>query len=197
MRRNFARLVALISIVAVSACVDSHPPWHLNAVEGHLPDLAFNLTSDDGKNVTEKDFAGKIDLLYFGYTHCPDVCPLTLAQLHAALLRLGPSADDVRVLFVSVDPERDTPSVLHKYVQAFDPRVTGLTGTPAEIEALAKRYRAAFDRASPKSDGNYEVSHSSGIYVFDRRGKARLLATSGESVDAIAHDLRLLARENP
>ena len=197
MRRTFSRLAALVCTVAASACVDSHPPWHLDSVEGHLPDLAFHLTSDDGKNVTEKDFAGKVDLLYFGYTHCPDVCPLTLARLHAALERLGSAADDVRVLFVSVDPARDTPSALRKYVQAFDPHVTGLTGTSTEIETLAKRYRAAFDRASPKSEGNYEVSHSSGVYVFDRLGRARLLATSGESVDAIAHDLRLLLQENP
>ena len=89
MRRTFSRLAALVCTVAASACVDSRPPWHLDSVEGHLPDLAFHLTSDDGTNVTEKDFAGKVDLLYFGYTHCPDVCPLTLARLHAALERLG------------------------------------------------------------------------------------------------------------
>jgi protein SCO1/2 len=195
MHRLLLLLVILLCTAAVPACVASRPPWHLDSVEGHLPDLSFQLTSDNGKKVTEKDFAGKIDLVYFGYTHCPDVCPLTLAHLHVALQRLGSAADDVHVLFVSVDPARDTPAALYTYVRAFDPHITGLTGEPSEIETLAKRYRAAFDRETPKSDGEYEVSHSSGIYVFDRLGKARLLATSGASVDAIAHDLRLLIRE--
>jgi protein SCO1 len=195
MRRPFSVSVVLVGVLALAACASPHPTWQLDDVAGHLPDLAFQLTSDDGNKVTEKDFAGKVDLLYFGYTHCPDVCPLTLAHLHVALQRLGDAADEVHVLFVSVDPARDTPEALHEYVGAFDPRITGLTGTPQQIEALAKRYRAAFNRETAKGDGSYDVSHSSGIYVFDRTGKARLLATSATSVDAIAHDLGILVGE--
>jgi protein SCO1/2 len=195
MRTSASLLTVLICALGVAGCAAPHPPWQLDDVDGHLPDLAFRLTSDTGETVTEKNFAGKIDLLYFGYTHCPDVCPLTLAHLHVAMQRLGAAADDVQILFVSVDPARDTPGVLHEYVRAFDPHITGLTGPPDDIEALAKRYRAAFDREAPKSDGNYEVSHSSGVYIFDRGGKARLLATSGSSVDALTHDIGQLVRE--
>lgn len=178
------------------ACAQSAPQWQLEDVEGHLPDLAFKLTSDASETVTEKDFAGKVVLLYFGYTHCPDVCPLTLGRVHTALQRLGAHADHVHVLFVSVDPARDTPQALHTYVSVFDSRITGLTGSPSAIESLAKRYRAVFDRKTGKSGGNYDVSHSSGIYVFDTGDKARLLATPDASIDAMVHDLRILASEN-
>lgn len=195
MRRIIASSFVLAAVLVLSSCTASKPSWQLDDVEGHLPDLAFNLVSDSGTPVTAKDYAGKIDLLYFGYTHCPDVCPLTLAHLHVVLQRLGEAAEGVNVLFVSVDPTRDTPETLHDYVAAFDSHVTGLTGTPDQIAALAKRYRAAFNRETPKADGNYDVSHSSGIYIFDRTGKARLLATSASSVDAIEHDLKILLDE--
>jgi len=130
--------------------------------------------------------------LYFGYTHCPDVCPLTLAQLHVVMQRLGTLADGARILFVSVDPTRDTPAVLHAYVNAFDPRAVGLTGDPRVIEALVKRYRSAFTREPASSDGNYEVSHSSAIYIFDRGGNARVLSTPTDTQDDLVHDLHLL-----
>lgn len=182
--------------LALSACSGAKPEWQLSDVRGHLPDLEFNLTDDTGKLVDASHFAGKINLLYFGYTHCPDVCPLTLTHLHVVLQRLGAQADRVHVLFISVDPARDTPALLHQYVNAFDPRVTGLTGTPAQIAAIAKRSRAAFNRDSAKPDGSYDVSHSSGIYVFDPSGHARLLATSADSIDEIVHDLHILLETN-
>jgi protein SCO1/2 len=166
--------------------------WRLTNVSGHMPDLDFQLVDDQGKSVSGQDYRGKVVLLYFGYTHCPDVCPLTLAQLHVVMQRLGPLADGARILFVSVDPARDTPEVMHAYVNAFDPRAVGLSGSPREIEALSKRYRSAFTREPDRADGQYEVSHSSAIYVFDSQGKARLLATPNNSQDDMVHDLHLL-----
>ncbi len=166
--------------------------WRLTNVTGHMPDLDFRLVDDQGKAVTGQDYRGKVVLLYFGYTHCPDVCPLTLAQLHVVMQRLGPLADGARILFVSVDPARDTPAIMHAYVNAFDPRAVGLSGTPRDIEALSKRYRSAFTREPDKGDGQYEVSHSSAIYVFDRDGKARLLATPANPQDDLVHDLHLM-----
>lgn len=167
-------------------------PFRLTNVTGHLPDLKLQLTNDDGKPVTAKDFRGKVVMLYFGYTHCPDVCPLTMTRMHVVLQQLGKPADDVRFLFVTVDPARDTVPVLHEYVTAFDKHAVGLTGTRAQISALAKRYRAAFDRGKVQKNGGYEVNHSSAIYVFDRQGRARVLATPATTNADLVHDLHLL-----
>src|SRR5690348_4872829 len=193
LRHRWLRLgLAAGALFALAACA-SHPQWQLDDVQGHLPDLKFQLTSDLGQPVTAATYRGKVVLLYFGYTHCPDVCPLTLVHLHTVLQKMGKAADDVRVLFVTVDPSRDTVPVLHQYVTAFDPRIAGLTGTQDAIAQLAKRYRAFYKPETPKDKaGDYDVTHSSAIYVFDRDGHARLLATPGSSNDEILHDLDIL-----
>jgi protein SCO1/2 len=117
-------------------------------------------------------------------------------HLHTVLQRLGKGADDVRILFVTVDPTRDTVPVLRQYVTAFDPRIVGLTGSQDEIAKLAKRYRSFYQRETPKTaSGEYEVTHSSAIYIFDREGRARLLATPGSTNDAIFHDLKILVEQ--
>jgi protein SCO1/2 len=190
---RLARLLLFVAILLLAACHRGDAlPWRLTNVSGHMPDLKFQLTDDTGKPVTGEDYRGKVVLLYFGYTHCPDVCPLTLAHLHAVLQRVGPTADGARILFVSVDPARDTPAIMHVYVNAFDKRAVGLTGPPRAIEALSKRYRSAFTREPDKGDGQYEVSHSSAIYLFDRHGRARLLSTPATAQDDLVHDLYLL-----
>jgi protein SCO1/2 len=183
----------ILACAALTAgCSHDDGPWQLTDVSGHLPDLAFQLTEDTGQSVNAAAFAGRTTLVYFGYTHCPDVCPETMARLMQVLEKL-PAADakQVRILFISVDPARDTPEALHAYVGAFDAEhIRGLTGTNAQVEALAKRYRIAYQMEKRDPKGNYEVTHSSAVYIFDRAGHARLLATSGDSPDAIAHDLR-------
>jgi protein SCO1/2 len=194
--RHWLRPALLLLLLAVGlllgGCQHDQPPFRLTNISGHMPDLDFKLTDDNGKAVTGADYRGKVVLLYFGYTHCPDVCPLTLAQLHVVMQRLGPLADDARILFVSVDPARDTPAIMHAYVNAFDPRAVGLVGSARAVETLSKRYRSAFTREPGDADGNYEVSHSSAIYVFDREGHARVLATPSASHDDLVHDLHLL-----
>jgi protein SCO1/2 len=197
MKPRHRRLPALLLLLLAAAlvlggCHHGEPPFRLTNISGHMPDLDFRLTDDNGKDVTGADYRGKVVLLYFGYTHCPDVCPLTLAQLHVVMQRLGPLADDARILFVSVDPARDTPAIMHTYVNAFDPRAVGLVGKARAVETLSKRYRSAFTREPSSADGAYEVSHSSAIYVFDRDGRARLLATPSASRDDLVHDLHLL-----
>ncbi|BFI95518.1 MAG: SCO family protein [Rhodanobacter sp.] len=186
-------LLPLMCGLLLAACQQHKPlPFKLTDIAGHMPDLQFQLTDDNGKTVTAGDYRGKIVLLYFGYTHCPDVCPLTLAHLHQVMEKLGKQADDVRILFVSVDPARDTPAVMHAYVNAFDKHAVGLTGSPGAIEALTKRYRAAFTREPSGKNGNYEVSHSSAIYVFDRDGHARVLSTPITAQADLVHDIKLL-----
>jgi len=190
-------LLPVCATLLLAACA-SHPQWQLDSVQGHLPDLKFQMTNDLGQPVTAATYRGKVTLLYFGYTHCPDVCPLTLVHLHTVLQKLGKRADDVRILFVTVDPTRDTVPVLHQYVTAFDPRVVGLTGSQDAIAQLAKRYRVFYkpEPAKASSTGDYDVTHSSAIYVFDREGRARLLATPGSSNDEILHDLEILVGQS-
>ncbi len=197
-------LVALIVLAVAGVATmlllrhDAHhaQPWELTDIRGHMPDLRFHLLNDRDQPVTGASYRGKTVLLYFGYTHCPDVCPTTLAHLSVVMQNLGAAAKDVRVLFVSVDPKRDTPAVLHAYVDAFDPQqFVGLTGTPQQIARVAKRYRVAYSYGKPDAAGNYVVNHSAAIFIFDDRGRARLLATQQSTVPQLTHDLTLLLHE--
>lgn len=189
--RRIALIAALGVLTALAGCKHPTEPWQLTNVTGHLPDLDFSLTGDDGHAVTGDTFKGRVSLVYFGYTHCPDVCPETMGRLMQVLGKLGPDAQKVRILFITVDPARDTPQALHDYVGAFDAQhAEGLSGTDWQIESLAKRYRVAYQMEKRDPNGNYEVTHSSAVYVFDSQGHARLLATDHDTPDAIAQDLR-------
>lgn len=172
------RVVTLGAAAAITGLATAAPAfaWNSTDLGGAMPALQFRMTrASDGKTATAADFKGKIVLLYFGYTFCPDVCPTTLLNLTTMLKSLGKDADAVRVLFVTVDPGRDTLSVLKDYTDAFAPQVVGLRGTPDELAALAKRYRVSYS-VTPAANGHaYEVTHSSAVYVFDRAGNIRLL----------------------
>ena len=190
-RRLTALGIGLCVALGGAGCSQHGEPWQLTDVSGHLPDLDFTLTGDDGKPVAADSLKGRASLVYFGYTHCPDLCPETMARLMQVLQRVGPDADNTRILFVSVDPARDTPPLLRAYVRAFDEKhAVGLTGSDRAIEAVAQRYRIAYQMEKRDPNGAYEVSHSSAVYIFDRDGHARLLATDRDSIDAIAADLR-------
>jgi protein SCO1/2 len=188
-----ATLVAVLAL-ALGACQRSAPEAKYTArdITGVMPPLAFTLTDGSGTAVTAADYRGKTVLVFFGYTHCPDVCPTTLAALSRVLKRLGPAADSVRVLFISVDPQRDTPKRLKNYAAAFAPQVVGLTGSDAQLTAVVKRYRVAYRHDKPDANGDYAVYHSSAIFIFDADGKARLLATGTESVPELTQDLQTL-----
>ena len=191
-RRLLPFLVALLAALLLGGCLRGEQPFRLTDISGHMPDLDFQLVDDGGKAVRGADYRGKVVLLFFGYTHCPDVCPLTLAELHQVLKQLGPEADRTRILFVSVDPTRDTPATMRQYVNAFDPRAVGLVGSERAVEALSKRYRSAFSRSPGSAGDDYEVSHSSAVYVFDQAGRARVLVSPGTPREDLVHDLKLL-----
>lgn len=184
-------LFTLAAWLLLAACSSGGGPWQTRNITGLMPDLEFTLAAPGGDAVDAQRFRGKIVLLYFGYTNCPDVCPITLAKLGKAVAALGDDADRVRVVFVSVDPARDRPR-LASYARYFGSEVVGLTGSEDQLRALTKRYRVTYSLGKADEDGNYEVSHSSGVFIFDAAGKIRLLATDQDPVDAIAHDLRLL-----
>ncbi len=183
---------ALILTGLVAGCAGSGPQYALKNITGLVSPLAFHLTDQDGLPVTAADYRHDVVLLYFGYTRCPDECPTTLAMLANALQTLGPQASQVRVLFVSVDPRRDTAAVLKRYVGNFGPQFVGLRGDQAELTRLSKRYRIAYHYEKPDRYGNYEVDHSSAVFVFDRDGQARLLALSDNTAQQVASDLRRL-----
>ena len=150
--------------------------WTLYDVKGHLPDLKFSLPGAGGKTVSSDDLKGKTVLLFFGYASCPDICPTTMAQLTAVLQNLGDKARDVRIVFVSVDPHRDTPDILQAYVDAFNKNAMGVTGDEKQIADLARRYRVAYQIEKPKPGDDaeiYDVTHSRGVYIFDNKGRAR------------------------
>lgn len=197
-RRSFlSAAIAAIGIMALSACAKASRWRAGDDVTGSFPPLAFTLTrASDGKTVTAADYRGRVVLLYFGYTFCPDVCPTTLLNLAQVLKRLGPLASQTRVLFVTVDPNRDTLLVLNGYGAHFAPQVEGLRPTPDQLARLARRYRAAYSVSPGDKTRPYQVTHSSAIYVFDKAGDARFLLTSlstdAPDIDGAAADLRRL-----
>jgi len=178
------RIAALLMALFLSAC--SRPGWHMTDISGAMPRLDFHLTSN-GQPVTADAFRGKVVALYFGYTHCPDVCPTTLANLTDMLGKVG--SPDVRVLFVTVDPDRDTDAVLADYAKAFSPQVVGLRGSANQLANLARTYRVAY---SVTKGPPYEVSHSNAVFFFDRDGKARLVTTDTTDTTAMAEDVKRL-----
>lgn len=183
---------SLILTGLLAACAPGGPPYALKNITGLVAPLEFHLTNQDAQPVTAADYRDEVVLLYFGYTECPDQCPTTLTRLADALHALGPQASQVRVLFVSVDPRRDTTAVLKRYVSNFGPQFVGLRGDQAELTTLSKRYRIAYHYEKPDPYGNYEVDHSSAVFVFGRHGRARLLALSDNTAPQVASDLRRL-----
>lgn len=189
------RLLITVMLLALTACSDDGPPWHARNIAGVMPDLSFTLTADNGQPVTAGDYGNQVRLLFFGYTSCPDTCPTTLAYLHRALQQVPAAVRDrITVLFVSVDPGRDTPERLAQYVRVFDSHIVGLTADEKTLRAFAKRYRTTFGYGAPDPQGQYEVSHSSAVYVFDADGKIRLLVQNDLPADDVAQDLTRLAK---
>ncbi|RFF29824.1 SCO family protein [Wenzhouxiangella sediminis] len=186
-------LTALM-LLGLSACADQG--WNGKSIEGLMPELEFELTAETGETVTESVFAGRPVAMYFGFTHCPDICPTTLARLVAAVRRLPePLQEELQLAFVSVDPGRDGPQQLADYTDAFSERMLGLTGTQRQLKALTRRYRTTYGYEDERADGSYNVSHSSAIFVFDAAGEPQLMLLDSLGVAEIAADLEKLLAE--
>ncbi|HKL54081.1 MAG TPA: SCO family protein [Wenzhouxiangellaceae bacterium] len=194
MSRAVTRIRAAASIVVallLAGCGDEG--WHGKNITGLMPELEFTLTDENGKTVTEEVFTGRPVAMYFGFTHCPDICPTTLARLAAAARRLpDPMRADLQLAFVSVDPARDDPTQLASYTEAFSDRMIGLTGTQKQLQALTRRYRITYGYDEPDANGDYEVSHSSAIFVFDAQLEPRLMLLDSLEVPQMAEDLERL-----
>jgi protein SCO1/2 len=157
----------------------------------------LSLPDADGKPRQLSDFKGKVTLVFFGYTQCPDVCPTTLAELAAVKRDLGADGQRVQGVFVSVDPERDTPEILKAYMASFGPDFVALRGTPEETATAARNFKVFYAKSAGKTEGSYTMDHTAGTYVFDAEGKVRLFVRYGSGAEALRHDLKLLLAENP
>ena len=149
----------------------------------------FKLTDQDGHAVTDQELKGRPFLVFFGFTNCPDVCPTTLFEVSEILRALGPDADRTRALFITVDPERDTPAVMKEYLSSFDPHLSGLTGDPAAVAAVAKAYRVYFKKV-PLDQGGYTMDHTAIVYLMDKTGRFVSPFSLKRTTDAAAADLR-------
>ena len=146
----------------------------------------------DGRQRSLADFSGKVVVVFFGFTHCPDVCPTTMVKLAQVMKSLGADANRVQVLLVTLDPERDSADLLAQYTAGFDPRFSGLSGSPAEIAEAAREFRVIYQKQPGATPDSYSVDHTTGTYVFDPRGRLRLFVSGQQEAKSIEHDIRLL-----
>ena len=193
MKKLFALAVLAVSMI-MAGCGEKTSSQSFQNVDitGAAFAKDFALTDHTGKPCTMADFRGKVVVMFFGFTQCPDVCPTTMAEMAGVMKALGPRADQVQVLFVTVDPERDTQALLAEYVPAFDKRFVGLYGDAAATAKVAKEFKVYYAKVEGETDSSYTVDHTAGTYVFDREGKIRLFVRHGEKPAAIVHDLKLL-----
>ena len=190
--RNF--LIAVIALILV-ACSPKPEFKNIDITGSTAFGKDFSLLDPDGKTRTLADFKGKVVVMFFGYTQCPDICPTTLTEMQQVMTLLGPLADKVQVLFVTVDPERDTAAILKQYVPSFDPRFLGLR--PADevaLEKVAKDFKIYYKKVPGKSSGSYTMDHTAGSYAFDQEGRLRLYIKHAQGSETLAHDLKELMK---
>jgi protein SCO1/2 len=201
-RHRFAPFLLLAAALMLSACdkqgegeqmqSSSESTFKNTDVTGLDYAKDFAIPDHNGTMRTLADFKGKAVVVFFGFTQCPDVCPSTMAEMASVMQQLGPQADKVQVLFVTVDPERDTPALLSKYVPSFDTRFLGLVGDKAQTEKIAKDFKVFYQKVPGKEPGSYTMDHAAGSYVFDPQGRIRLFVRHGQGAEPIVHDLKLL-----
>ena len=193
--RAIAKAATLVALVlALAGCGREAPQFKSSDVTGTGFGRDFALTDHTGAPRTLADYRGKVVVLFFGYTQCPDVCPTTLAMLADALQQLGPDAARVQVLFATIDPERDTRELLASYVTAFNPTFAGLSGDAEATARVAKEFKILYQKQPGRTPGSYTMDHSAGTFVFDPQGRLRLYVSYGQGADVFVHDLRLLLR---
>lgn len=194
MRYIVAALLGVALVMTAGCSGESAVPrFKLTDVTGATFGKSLSLTDHNGQRRTLADFQGKVVTVFFGFTHCPDVCPTTLAEMAAVMKELGGDASRVQVLFVTVDPERDTADVLKRYVPVFHPTFLGMTGSTGDIAATAKEFKIFFQKQNLPG-GAYTMDHSAGTYILDGQGRLRLFAQYGAGAPALLHDIRLLLK---
>ncbi len=186
-------VLLLSSLLWLTGCSDQPAAFRGSDITGTKLGQQWKLTDMNGQARDQSSFTGKVQLVFFGFAQCPDICPTSLSELSEAMKLLGPDADRVQVLLVTVDPERDTPEILRKYLSAFDPRFLGLTGTPEQVRLAASSFKAFYSKV-PRPGGDYTMDHSASFYLLDRKGEARVLLSNNAGAAAIAHDIKALLK---
>jgi protein SCO1/2 len=192
-RRATLRAIAAAPVAALlAACGESSPTFKGSDISGTHLGKDLSMVDQDGRPRVLKDYAGKVLVVFFGYTQCPDVCPTSLAELAQVMQTLGSDASRVQVIMITVDPERDTPEVLKQYVQTFNPAFVGLTGTPEQVKQAASSFKVYYAKVPAKDGTGYSMDHSAAFYLLDGKGEARVLAGNGSDVDTLTHDIKAL-----
>lgn len=190
------RLVgAILLSLALFACTKPGEKFNNTDLTGLDYAKEFSLTDHHGKQRNLSDFRGKLVVMFFGYTQCPDVCPTTMSEMAAVMKTLGPDSDKVQVIFVTIDPERDTQALLAAYVPNFDPRFLGMYGDAAATAKVAKEFKVFYQKVPGKNSAHYTMDHTAGSYVFDTQGRIRLFLRHGQGPETIAHDLKILLKQ--
>ncbi len=196
-RRWVALLLMLISVAMLSGCFDKKPSFVSIDVTGADYARDFSLPDADGKLRTLEDFQGKVVVVFFGYTQCPDVCPTTMNELAEIRKLLGKDGERLQAIFITVDPQRDTPEVLKAYLGNFDPSFVALRpNSPEQLASLAKDFKVYYKRVDGRTDTSYTMDHSAGSYVYDTKGKLRLFTRYGMGIEPLAGDLRQLIKQD-
>lgn len=189
LRTLFAGLACAMTLT-LAACGEAE--FRGSDISGTKLGAETAMVDDGGQARTLADYRGKVLVVFFGFTQCPDVCPTSMSQLAHAMELLGDDADKVQVLMISVDPERDTPEVLRSYVKAFNPSFVGLTGTPEQLATTAKSFRAHYAKVPGATPDDYTMDHGSSFYILDQSGEARVLLRGDAPAEDVVHDVREL-----
>ena len=192
--RWFGALALIATLSGLSACSDPRPAFKGVDITGADYAKELNLPDQNGQVRKLKDFSGKLVVVFFGYTQCPDVCPTTMQELAEVKRLLGPDGDKLQAVFVTVDPERDTAELLKAYVENFDASFVALRPTQEQLPAIAKEFKIYFKRGEGKTPTSYTMDHSAGSYIFDTQGRVRLFSRYGTGAQALADDFKLLLK---
>lgn len=192
MKTFFRNVISGLALLMLAACSPPTAKFNNTDLTGLDYTAEFRLKDHQGKDRTLADFRGKLVVMFFGYTQCPDVCPTTMAEMSAVMQKLGAQSDQVQVLFVTLDPQRDTQALLSAYVPAFDSRFLGLYGDAAEIDKLAKGLKVFYQKVPGKTPDSYTLDHTAGSYVFDQQGRIRLFLRHAQGPEPIVQDLQTL-----
>lgn len=199
-RRAVKTLASLLALSAASGflmgCSPDKPQFKSIDLTGADYAQGFSLTDHNGQLRTLKDFAGKIVVVFFGFTQCPDVCPTSMAELAQVKQQLGADGDKLQAIFITVDPERDTAEMLKAYMGNFDPTFLALRPTLEQLPQVAKDFKIYYKKVDGKTPGSYTMDHSAGSYVFDEKGRIRLYNRYGSGADGLASDIRLLIKSS-